>query len=798
MARSLLPKVLRKPGTRKQGKAPKLQMCPCCNRLRSESTIIRHRKNLAAPHVRASHAFRQYAERLRADRSTLHTDHDEWNGLLVGEGEFDAGDMNKSGADRAVISWSDPYGNHNAGGESVDGEGSSSQGKGEDEDEGKGEGKDEGEGDEEGEGDAEGYNKDDSDPGGPEGESNEGEMDEADEHDEDPTNVIDACDPRQPRVDIRVERVLEHMSAEFLQQHRRFSTTVEDYESDEDLEDGEDDSESDSEGDGYAGLESDEEEDLDDDDDPLFNPVLTAYDKLYEGFMQEVAHMQNRLRDEDKAILRALAYKLRHNLTNDAFSDLPNAFPLENFPSLAKIRAHLAFLSGLKPQVYDCCPESCMAYTGPLEDLTHCAYCKTSRFDEYGNPRRCYTYLPLKDRLRALRRHEPTAKEMDYRGKFEATPNGGVQDVFDSERYRTLQTKHVVIDVCMADHRIQLQSPPELRFHKQHILPLAVVPGPKKPKDFDSFLWPAVEEFQQLAVGIPAYDPRARSMFIQRAFVILVSGDIPAISMVMQMKGHNAIYPCQMCTIRGLRPPAVKATTHYVPLERARHPAVLQDPEAIRTYDPGSLPLRTHDDIISQGRKVMEAPTGADAERLAKSHGVKGLSILSYVPSLSFPHSFPYDFMHLIWENLIPNLVRHWTGQFKSLDEGAHQYTFQTTVWDAIGEATSRTGDTLPGIFGPRLGNIAKNKGNAGSADAWSVWTMYIAPVLLRQRFCHVRYYNHFVKLVQLLQLCLQFEISKDDIERVRKGFISWVQTYEKFVVAFRLLPLCNVPNSVH
>ena len=162
---------------------------------------------------------------------------------------------------------------------------------------------------------------------------------------------------------------------------------------------------------------------------------------------------------------------------------------------------------------------------------------------------------------------------------------------------------------------------------------------------------------------------------------------------------------------------------------------------------------------------------------------MKGLSILTHLPSLSFPHSFPYDFMHLIWENLMPNLVRHWTGKFKGLDEGAHEYTFQPSVWEAIGEATSRTGDTLPGIFGPRLGNIAKDKGNAGTADAWSVWTLYIAPVLLRRRFRHIRYYNHFIKLVQLLQLCLQYEICKDDINRVRKGFIEWVQTYEKYVL---------------
>ena len=64
--------------------------------------------------------------------------------------------------------------------------------------------------------------------------------------------------------------------------------TVEDYESDEDSEDEDDDMD-------WAGddIPGSDEEDMDDDsDDPIFNPVLTAYDKLYEGFMQESVHIR--------------------------------------------------------------------------------------------------------------------------------------------------------------------------------------------------------------------------------------------------------------------------------------------------------------------------------------------------------------------------------------------------------------------------------------------------------------------------------------------------------------------------
>ena len=65
---------------------------------------------------------------------------------------------------------------------------------------------------------------------------------------------------------------------------------------------------------------------------------------------------------------------------------------------------------------------------------------------------------------------------------------------------------------------------------------------------------------------------------------------------------------------------------------------------------------------------------------LAKEYGVKGVSILFNLSSLTFPTCFPYDFMHLIWENVIKNLILLWTGDFKGLDEGSGCYQIDTTV----------------------------------------------------------------------------------------------------------------------
>jgi hypothetical protein len=86
--------------------------------------------------------------------------------------------------------------------------------------------------------------------------------------------------------------------------------------------------------------------------------------------------------------------------------------------------------------------------------------------------------------------------------------------------------------------------PPKIQFLKEHIICLGVVPSPKKPKDMDSFLWSAVEELLKLALGVCAFDILQSELFALHAYVIISSGDIPAITMLMKIKGHNGFSPC--------------------------------------------------------------------------------------------------------------------------------------------------------------------------------------------------------------------------------------------------------------
>jgi hypothetical protein len=97
--------------------------------------------------------------------------------------------------------------------------------------------------------------------------------------------------------------------------------------------------------------------------------------------------------------------------------------------------------------------------------------------------------------------------------------------------------------------------------------------------------------------------------FILYAYLILCTGDMPAVAMIMRMLGHNTMLSCRMCSIVGVRNPENPcATTHYPALDRHCHPT-----KPIPTnYNPWSLPTRTHDEFLAQAQEIQMAACRAE------------------------------------------------------------------------------------------------------------------------------------------------------------------------------------------
>lgn len=71
------------------------------------------------------------------------------------------------------------------------------------------------------------------------------------------------------------------------------------------------------------------------------------------------------------------------------------------------------------------------------------------------------------------------------------------------------------------------------------------------------------------------------------------------------------------------------------------------------TWDPHNLPQRTDSSFQTVVDEIDNAVLIGDKEKLAKYHGIKGLPALHRVGSMDRARSYPWDCMHLFFENII-------------------------------------------------------------------------------------------------------------------------------------------------
>jgi hypothetical protein len=475
-----------------------------------------------------------------------------------------------------------------------------------------------------------------------------------------------------------------------------------------------------------------------------------------------------------------------------------------DLPSLKNLQSRILALCGLEPVAYDCCKNSCICFAGPFADLDACPECNAPRRNAAGAPYRTFSYIPPSPQLRALYCSFPMCKAMRYRHDHECKQDT-IEDLFDSNRYRELLNTYITVNgeqkpykyfadwrevalalstdgMCPFKRRknscwplilVNLNLPPEERTHTENLICIGVIPGPKSPKNLGSFLWPLVDELLQLASGVMAVDISTRKLFSLRAHLLAVFGDIPAITKLLEFVGHNGRYPCRFCLMSAIQGAIAGGGTHlYCPLHRTYAPF----------FDPLNLPLQTHKDSIHKGLEALGAPSKNAQSKLATASGIKGVTALARLPSICVPSSFPIDIMHMIFINLIPQLVDLWTGSFNDMDDGKESYTFDAVLFKSLGEIIENSGSTMPRSYGCRVPNLAApNRGNP-TAEAWSIFGGYLSPCVLRGRFCKTKYYHHFVQLIKLVHQITSFKLKCSDIPAIREGFVNWVQDYEKYV----------------
>ncbi|KAL1914108.1 uncharacterized protein VTP21DRAFT_1110, partial [Calcarisporiella thermophila] len=461
------------------------------------------------------------------------------------------------------------------------------------------------------------------------------------------------------------------------------------------------------------------------------------------------------------------------------------------------IEKELQTLVGIKPALIDCCINSCIAYTREYAHLTNCPICQEHRYKtdpslSKEQPRKVFPYFSLIDRFRVQYRNSARSNELRYRARYvgqasystsiQVPPEYEYNDIFDGKRYKELvqngmfrdprdialsvstdgfqlykQNTHECWPVILINHNLS----PEVRVKKENILIALMIPGPKQPKNIDSFLVPLINELKELEDGVSCYDGYEKKSFILSAYTVFWSGDIPAITKLIGFTDHNSYHGCRFCTIRGIY--------H----RDKRH--IYYPPEG-----PDLPPLRSHQQSLEFLQKLEEAkkyPKNVQDE-IIRETGINRRTILLELRTTSIPWSFPIDIMHLFFENVAPLMYAHWTGEFPftgAVDINT-DHVLPTFVWEQIGAAMNECQKSIPSDFGRPPRDIYKfNKGF--KAEEWKSWVALYSLVFLKE-YMPPRVLRGWLKFVSAVRLCLAWSLTSAKIQIVKDSLYLFYRHY--------------------
>ena len=501
--------------------------------------------------------------------------------------------------------------------------------------------------------------------------------------------------------------------------------------------------------------------------------------------------------------LRWLEWKHEFGVSEKA---LKAALKLANIPTSVHHMKSALSRSGIKFEKVDCCPNSHVAFTGPFTDMRVCPHrgCAEQRYAErnFLRPRKCFRYIPLRSRVVSWFRSRAFLEKMCYRHKettrmrrlfedgatFETLP---LEDYIFGRNYVILDGKKRFRsdDVCLAlsvdgkslfkssDFNVwpvllfNLNLSPEERCKIKNMVPFGFIPGPKNPKDLESFLLPLYEELKSLESGISVKDWEGNSRIV-RVFLLFVTADLPALSKVILTKGHNAISPCRYCKVQGIYDELRK--TYYYPSaigggEYRRQRRILWSPERIDAL------ARTPRELLSDFRAIEGCKNRKEREDLCKTKGLHGWPrILRFTTCLIPFSSFPVDIMHLFYENLAPYMWRYLTGESP---QGISAAFFLRGI-EQIGTDLLQSGKFVPSSFGRRPRNIC-TEFKRFKAEEWRSFVLLYSSPLFYERLME-KYFSGWKQFVMLCQLCSIPHPKREELKKIKICALKFYLHFEK------------------
>ena len=299
--------------------------------------------------------------------------------------------------------------------------------------------------------------------------------------------------------------------------------------------------------------------------------------------------------------------------------------------------------------------------------------------------------------------------------------------------------------------------PPTLRYKKRFIIPGAIVPGPNKPGDIDSFLFPLLYHVAALQrEGLRIYDASVDSYISQaKPLVIFATADSLGGAAMSGMVGHSGKFGCRLyCNMpsrhhtgNGHYYPAMHVPHNYT-VSGCDHPDILDNNLA-------SYCSQLDQKYCRNLAYLLAANTQTEFRVRRLKVGLCKQTLFSGLPHqpLLVPNIFIIDIMHLTVLNNPDLFLKLFTGRL-NVYEPDDRSTWDWAVfykndalWKAHGETVVRAVPFIPSSFGRAPRDPAKKINTGYKAWGFQQYIYGLGPTLF-QRLLPRKYWQNFVEMI--------------------------------------------------
>ena len=344
---------------------------------------------------------------------------------------------------------------------------------------------------------------------------------------------------------------------------------------------------------------------------------------------------------------------------------------------------------------------------------------------------------------------------------------------------------------------VVLNLSPQKRYKKRAIRPGGFIPGPKKPKNIDSFLFVGMHHLSVLQKeGLLIWNVEHDAVFRSHPYLLYPTADGPGLVYWDGMVGHSGKNSC--CIYCGILGRCKTNGKHYYPaliMLRDRI-AVGSNHANINVFDLPSGGSSTYANNLKQlisSLNQTQYEQHKTATGITKPPLILGLSRSSL---LGIPYCLTTDIMHLAG-NLSSLLLSLWHSSLEcdpadTCDSWDWVIFADGPTWDRYGESVHKAGAYLPGSFGTRSRNIAE-KLNSG----FQLHTFGLGPILLYDLLPAICFTN-YCKLICGFQIMSQHSITLQSLVDAQTLLSQWESEFEAIYYQYKESRIHFIRPCVH